>query len=72
MRGPLPPNPFAFKNWPRNVAELLCRPEGLSWLNASAVATVDNREPNPGSVSEEDVSWERDVVGNKEMEKDVP
>ncbi|TDL27419.1 zf-DHHC-domain-containing protein [Rickenella mellea] len=48
VNGPPPPNPFALGNWRHNLAEMLCRPQGLSWLNASAVATEDKREPNPG------------------------
>ena len=65
-KGPLPPNPFAYRGWRRNVAELLCRPEGSSWLNATEIATVDKREPNPGSVSEEDVNGN---VGDDEGQK---
>jgi len=48
VQGPAPPNPFALGNWRHNVGEMLCRPQGLSWLDASAVATEDKREPNPG------------------------
>lgn len=47
--GPLPPNPFAFSSWRHNLAEMLCRPQGMSWLSASELATEDKREPNPGS-----------------------
>jgi palmitoyltransferase ZDHHC9/14/18 len=76
VRGPLPPNPFAQQSWKRNVVELLCRPEGSSWLNGTGIATVDKREANPGSVSEEDVrsSWEQEgeETPNREGRQEVP
>lgn len=31
---------------------MLCRPQTLSWLNASAVATEDRRDVNPGMFPE--------------------
>jgi palmitoyltransferase ZDHHC9/14/18 len=46
--GPAPPNPFSHGSWRKNLANVLCRPEGFSWLNASAVLTDDRREVNPG------------------------
>ncbi|KLO18546.1 hypothetical protein SCHPADRAFT_819513 [Schizopora paradoxa] len=54
--GPPPPNPFALGNWRRNLAEMLCRPRGNSWLDASAPATEDKRGPNPGA------DWEGDTT----------
>ncbi|KAF8635480.1 hypothetical protein AX17_003870 [Amanita inopinata Kibby_2008] len=46
--GPAPPNPFTHGSWIRNLAAVLCRPRGLSWLNATGVATEDKRKINPG------------------------
>ncbi|KAI0748533.1 DHHC palmitoyltransferase-domain-containing protein [Daedaleopsis nitida] len=51
--GPAPPNPFSHGNWRRNMVYMLCRPTGYSWVDASAVATDDKREVNPGLVHEE-------------------
>ncbi|KXN91497.1 Palmitoyltransferase ZDHHC9 [Leucoagaricus sp. SymC.cos] len=42
-----PPNPFSHGNWRRNLINVLCRPAGYSWLDASAIATEDKREINP-------------------------
>ena len=47
--GPAPPNPFALGRWYRNVAYLLCRPAGYTWIEASAVKMLDKREINPGA-----------------------
>lgn len=46
--GPAPPNPFSHGSWRRNALNVLCRPEGASWLDAHALATEDKREINPG------------------------
>jgi palmitoyltransferase ZDHHC9/14/18 len=48
MPGSAPPNPFTHGSWTRNLFAVLWRPRGLSWLNASAVATEDKRKINPG------------------------
>ncbi|KAG6877012.1 hypothetical protein C0993_011073 [Termitomyces sp. T159_Od127] len=40
-------NPFSHGAWRRNVAAILCRPRGYSWLQAHAVAVEDLREVNP-------------------------
>ncbi|KAH8117445.1 DHHC palmitoyltransferase-domain-containing protein [Phellopilus nigrolimitatus] len=50
---PAPPNPFALGNWRHNLAEMLCRAQGMSWLEAAEIATEDRREPNPGAEIEE-------------------
>ncbi|KAF9532209.1 DHHC palmitoyltransferase-domain-containing protein [Crepidotus variabilis] len=42
--GPAPPNPFSHGSWGRNVAAVLCRPTGWSWLDASAPVKEDRRE----------------------------
>ncbi|KAF8590092.1 zf-DHHC-domain-containing protein, partial [Ramaria rubella] len=47
--GPAPPNPFSLGRWHRNVAYLLCRPAGYSWIDASAVKMEDRRLINPGA-----------------------
>ncbi|KAI5124516.1 hypothetical protein M0805_003040 [Coniferiporia weirii] len=47
--GPAPPNPFALGNWRHNLAEMLCRAQGTSWLSAAECAVEDRREPNPGA-----------------------
>ncbi|EJD05926.1 uncharacterized protein FOMMEDRAFT_18155 [Fomitiporia mediterranea MF3/22] len=49
VRGPAPPNPFALGSWRHNLAEMLCRSQGMSWLSASEYATEDKRLPNPGA-----------------------
>ncbi|KAL5533051.1 ERF2 [Sanghuangporus sanghuang] len=49
INGPPPPNPFALGNWRHNLAEMLCRGRGMSWLSASDYATEDKRLPNPGA-----------------------
>jgi len=46
--GPPPPNPFSHGSWRRNLAYVLCRPAGFSWLDADAIATEDRRDVNPG------------------------
>ncbi|KAJ7172333.1 DHHC palmitoyltransferase-domain-containing protein [Mycena filopes] len=46
--GPAPPNPFSHGSWRKNLFAVLCRPVGASWLDASAWATQDEREVNPG------------------------
>ena len=43
-----PVNPFSHGTRRRNAAAVLCRPGGLSWLDAQAVATEDRRAINPG------------------------
>ncbi|KAG6916605.1 hypothetical protein DXG01_006162 [Tephrocybe rancida] len=43
-----PPNPFSHGTRRRNLAAILCRPRGYSWLQAHAPATQDMREVNPG------------------------
>ncbi|TFY50199.1 hypothetical protein EVG20_g11661, partial [Dentipellis fragilis] len=51
--GPPPPNPFAHGNWRRNLADVLCRPPGYSWVEPHAVATEDKREINPGLLEQD-------------------
>ncbi|KAF7974815.1 hypothetical protein HWV62_11163 [Athelia sp. TMB] len=46
--GAAPPNPFSHGTWRRNLAEVLCRPAGYSWLDGPGIKTEDRREPNPG------------------------
>lgn len=48
-KAPPPPNPFG-SNWQRNVATVLCRPRGYSWLDAHDVQVEDKREVNPGMI----------------------
>ncbi|KAI9510215.1 DHHC palmitoyltransferase-domain-containing protein [Russula earlei] len=43
-----PPNPFAHSSWRGNLADVLCRPGGFSWVEPHAVATQDRRLVNPG------------------------
>ncbi|TFK30158.1 hypothetical protein FA15DRAFT_690792 [Coprinopsis marcescibilis] len=50
--GPPPPNPFSHGSWRKNFVAVLCRPQTLSWLNASGIATEDRREINPGMLME--------------------
>ncbi|KAL1693316.1 DHHC palmitoyltransferase-domain-containing protein [Schizophyllum commune] len=49
-QAPLPPNPFG-SNWRRNIATVLCRPRGYSWIEAHEVQVEDKREINPGLLS---------------------
>ncbi|KAI0318936.1 DHHC palmitoyltransferase-domain-containing protein [Amylostereum chailletii] len=51
--GPLPPNPFAHSNWRGNVADVLCRPAGLSWVEPHAIVMEDKRAINPGFAMDE-------------------
>lgn len=48
MPGAAPPNPFTHGSWIRNLAEMLCRPRGSSWLDAAGPAVEDKRQVNPG------------------------
>jgi len=50
--GPAPPNPFSHGNWRRNLVAVLCRPLGYSYLDGHGVVTEDDREVNPGMVSD--------------------
>lgn len=43
-----PANPFTYGSWRSNVAEVLCRPAGLSWLDGRADVCEDKRRVNPG------------------------
>lgn len=47
-------NPFSYGKWYRNVAYLLCRPEGFTWIEASAVKMDDRRQINPAAYED----WE--------------
>ncbi|GJJ12583.1 hypothetical protein Clacol_006826 [Clathrus columnatus] len=47
-------NPFSFGKWYRNVAYLLCRPEGSTWIEASAIKLDDQRQINPGAYEDWD------------------
>ena len=42
-----PPNPFSHGGWRRNLAAVLCRPPGMTWIDLSGVATEDRRSINP-------------------------
>ena len=48
VSGPAPPNPFSHGSWKRNLAYVLCRPVGYSWLDPTGIATEDKRAINPG------------------------
>ncbi|KAI0273579.1 DHHC palmitoyltransferase-domain-containing protein [Gloeopeniophorella convolvens] len=52
--GPAPPNPFAHANWRGNLADVLCRPGGYSWVQPHSVATEDKRVVNPGLAEQGD------------------
>ena len=52
--GPTPPNPFSLGRWYHNVAYLLCRPAGYTWIEASAVKMEDQRQINPGAYTDWD------------------
>ncbi|KAI6022731.1 DHHC palmitoyltransferase-domain-containing protein [Pisolithus marmoratus] len=60
--GARPPNPFSYGTWRSNLAEVLCRPAGLSWLDARAYLTEDKRRINPG-LDDVGLGWD-DGVGN--------
>lgn len=46
--GVRPTNPFSYGSWRSNLAEVLCRPAGLSWMDARGYVTEDKRRVNPG------------------------
>ncbi|KIJ35795.1 hypothetical protein M422DRAFT_48774 [Sphaerobolus stellatus SS14] len=46
---PPPPNPFSYGKWYRNVAYMLCKPAGYTWIEAHKVKLEDRREINPGA-----------------------
>lgn len=52
--GPTPPNPFSLGRWYHNVAYLLCRPAGYTWIEASSLKMQDKRQINPGIYMELD------------------
>ncbi|KZV63448.1 zf-DHHC-domain-containing protein [Peniophora sp. CONT] len=56
-----PPNPFSHGGWRRNLAAVLCRPPGMSWIDLPGVATEDRRAINPAYAGAED-GW----VGGRE------
>ncbi|KAG6376212.1 DHHC palmitoyltransferase-domain-containing protein [Boletus reticuloceps] len=58
--GTPPPNPFTYGSWRSNLAEVLCRPAGVSWLNVHAVVTEDRRRVNPGL---DEAGWDHDDLG---------
>ncbi|KIO32576.1 hypothetical protein M407DRAFT_105583 [Tulasnella calospora MUT 4182] len=47
---PTPPNPFSIGRWWHNVAYLLCRPAGYSWVDLPGYSTSDTRKVNPGFI----------------------
>jgi len=47
---PTPPNPFTIGRWYHNVAYLICRPSGYSWVDLSGHAMHDTRKVNPGFI----------------------
>lgn len=47
---PSPANPFSIGRWWHNVAYLLCRPPGYSWVDLPGYSTSDTRKVNPGFV----------------------
>ncbi|KIM65346.1 hypothetical protein SCLCIDRAFT_113251 [Scleroderma citrinum Foug A] len=46
--GVTPPNPFSYGSWRSNLAEVLCRPAGFSWLDGRGYVCEDKRQLNPG------------------------
>ncbi|KAH7889629.1 DHHC palmitoyltransferase-domain-containing protein [Phlebopus sp. FC_14] len=57
--GAAPPNPFTYGSWRSNLAEILCRPAGFSWLDARALVTEDKRRVNPG-LDDVGLGWEEE------------
>ncbi|KAH7908880.1 DHHC palmitoyltransferase-domain-containing protein [Hygrophoropsis aurantiaca] len=55
--GPPPPNPFSYGSWRHNLAEVLCRPAGFSWIDAHGLVTEDKRRINPG-LEDAGMGWE--------------
>ncbi|KAI6150703.1 DHHC palmitoyltransferase-domain-containing protein [Pisolithus tinctorius] len=60
--GVRPTNPFSYGSWRSNLAEVLCRPAGLSWLDARGYLTEDKRRINPG-LDDVGLGWD-DAEGN--------
>ena len=56
-----PPNPFSHGGWRRNLAAVLCRPPGMTWIDLPGVATEDRRAINPAYTAAED-GW----IGRRE------
>ncbi|EJD42244.1 hypothetical protein AURDEDRAFT_115198 [Auricularia subglabra TFB-10046 SS5] len=52
--GPLPPNPFTYGRWYYNMAYLLCRPPGYSWIAADEIAAEDKRVRPPVDEEEDE------------------
>jgi len=69
--GPAPPNPFSHGTWRHNLAYVLCRPAGFSWLDAAAIATEDRREVNPGLLRDAEGSAEDGWAGALEEGRGV-
>ncbi|CCM00022.1 uncharacterized protein FIBRA_02048 [Fibroporia radiculosa] len=66
VAGPPPPNPFSHGSWRRNLVYVLCRPGGFSWMDATAIATEDRRDVNPGLLRDAEDGWmEEGRVGRK-------
>ncbi|KAH7926633.1 hypothetical protein BV22DRAFT_1127990 [Leucogyrophana mollusca] len=55
--GAAPPNPFSYGSWRHNLAEVLCRPAGFSWIDAQGLVTEDKRRINPG-LDDVGMGWE--------------
>jgi len=60
--GTTPPNAFAHPSWRGNLADVLCRPGGFSWVQSHSVATEDKRLVNPGFEDQADFVVRDDTV----------
>ncbi|KDQ07259.1 hypothetical protein BOTBODRAFT_180857 [Botryobasidium botryosum FD-172 SS1] len=71
MPGPAPPNPFSLSTWYHNLAYILCRPAGYSWVNPSGIAVQDQRKLNPGLAEGWLTGGEdgRDLHGDRDMDE---
>lgn len=47
-----PPNPFSHGSPWKNLAAVLCRPVGYSWLDFHGIATEDKRRTNPANTDD--------------------
>ncbi|KAG9017186.1 Eukaryotic peptide chain release factor GTP-binding subunit [Tulasnella sp. 427] len=60
-QAPSPPNPFTIGRWWHNVAYLLCRPAGYSWVDLPGYSMSDTRKVNPGFIVRAASTVEGDV-----------
>jgi len=66
--GQTPANPFAHPSWTGNLADVLCRPGGYSWVQPHAVATEDKRLVNPGFEDQADFAVDNGTEEGRDVD----